>query len=304
MVNNLLKPLFLVAAMGLGLSNVSMASTLNVFACEAEWAALTQTLGGKHVDVYVATSAMQDVHTIAARPSLIAKMRRADLLVCTGAGLEAGWLPQVQRQGGNSKVQSGNGVFFASDHTHLLDKPQVLDRANGDVHPEGNPHVQFDPQRMLEIANALAERLVLLDPENRQHYQDNLTQFQQAWQQAIVRWQQQAKPLAGKNVVVQHATFLYLLNWLGMNAVATMEPKPGLPPTTAHLQQVLKTIEQQPVSAVLSATYQEARPSKWLNERTQIPMVRLPQSVGGNDASTDLISWYDNVIEQLLAVIK
>ena len=283
---------------------ISSAAPLNIFACEAEWAALSQSMGGENVSVYTATSALQDVHSVDARPSLIAKLRRADLLVCTGASLESGWLPQVQRQAGNNKVQSGAGVFFAADQVSLLEKPAVLDRANGDVHPEGNPHVQFDPQRLLQIASALQERLSKLDPANASTYQDNYAAFAQHWQQAIQQWRQQAAGLKGRKVVVQHSTFTYLLNWLGMESIAMLEPKPGLPPTTAHLQQVLQAIHGQPVLAILSATYQDARPSEWLNERAAVPVLRLPQSVGGDDASTDLMHWYSSVIQQLVQVAK
>ncbi|MCP5349673.1 MAG: zinc ABC transporter substrate-binding protein [Oceanospirillaceae bacterium] len=283
---------------------VASAAGLNIFACEAEWGALSTEIGGDKISVYTATSAMQDVHSVDARPSLIAKLRRADLLVCTGASLESGWLPQVQRQAGNNKVQSGAGVFFAADQVSLLEKPSVLDRANGDVHPEGNPHVQFDPQRMLQIATALKDRLVSLDPENTSTYQHNYAAFAQKWQQAIPRWQQAAAKLKGRKVVVQHSTFSYLLNWLGIESIAMLEPKPGLPPTTAHLQQVLQSIKGQPVMAVLSATYQDARPSEWLAERAGINVLRLAQSVGGDEASTDFIHWYDHVLEQLVQVAK
>lgn len=279
---------------------VASAASLNIFACEAEWAALSQEIGGAKVSVYSATSALQDVHSVDARPSLIAKLRRADLLVCTGASLESGWLPQVQRQSANNKVQSGAGVFFAADVVKLLEKPAVLDRANGDVHAQGNPHVQFDPQRMLQIATALKERLVSLDPQNTSTYQHNYAVFAQKWQQVMQEWQQQAVGLKGRKVVVQHATFSYLLNWLGMESIAMLEPKPGLPPTTAHLQQVLQAIKGQQVLAILSATYQDARPSEWLSERTGITVLRLPQSVGGDEASTDLIHWYTHVIQQLV----
>ncbi|NQD38527.1 zinc ABC transporter solute-binding protein [Permianibacter sp. IMCC34836] len=277
---------------------------LEVFACEQEWGALAQTLGGDKVSVYVATTAMQDIHTIDARPSLIAKLRRADLVVCSGADLEVGWLPQLQRQAGNSRVQSGNGVLFAADTVSLLEKPGALDRAQGDVHPQGNPHVQFDPHRMLTVATALSARLVALDGANADGYRKNFASFKDSWEKAIARWEAAAAPLKGRNVVVQHSTFTYLLNWLGMNAVAMMEPKPGLPPTTAHLQEVLQIIKAQPVMAVMNATYQDARPSEWLSERAGIPMVSLPQSIGGDDKSTDLIAWYDNVIGLLLKVAK
>jgi len=163
------------------------APALNVFACEPEWGALTQELAGDAITLDVATSALQDVHQIEAKPSLIAKMRRADLVVCSGAELEAGWLPQLIRQSGNSKVASGPGSFMATDQVVTLDKPSELDRAAGDVHPQGNPHVQLDPYRVLAIAKALAARLAQLDPGNAAVYTQRLADFSTRWQAAISR---------------------------------------------------------------------------------------------------------------------
>src|SRR5690242_16494679 len=131
------------------------AQALNVFACEPEWGSLVHELAGDKVDVDVGTSALQDVHVIEAKPSLIAKVRAADLVVCTGAELEVGWLPQLIRQSGNTKVASGAGSFMAAMQVKRLEVPTALDRADGDVHPSGNPHVQMDPRRILVIAKAL-----------------------------------------------------------------------------------------------------------------------------------------------------
>src|SRR5262245_21688831 len=144
---------------------------LRVFACEPEWGSLVNELAGDKVSVDVGTSALQDVHQIEAKPSMIAKVRSADLLVCTGAELEVGWLPQLIRQSGNSKIASGAGNFMAAAQVETLEKPTALDRAYGDVHPDGNPHVQMDPRRVLVIAKALDARLAQLDPANAATYQ-------------------------------------------------------------------------------------------------------------------------------------
>jgi len=143
-------PVLLLAA----LASTPAQAKLKVFACEPEWGSLVTELAGDKVDVDVGTSALQDVHQIEAKPSLIAKVRSADLMVCTGAELEVGWLPQLIRQSGNSKVASGQGSFMAAAQVKTLEKPTALDRAYGDVHPDGNPHVQMDPRRVLVIAKA------------------------------------------------------------------------------------------------------------------------------------------------------
>ncbi len=288
---------------GTAMAVMSTASqALEVFACEPEWSSLVQTLAGDKVSVYVATNALQDVHAIEARPSLIARMRRADLLVCAGADLEIGWLPQLQRQASNAKVLAGDGVFFAADQIETLDKPAVLDRAHGDVHPMGNPHVHLDPHRLQVIASALTERLIKVDGANAAFYRQQGDQFQQRWAAAIARWQQQSASLKGKSVVVQHGNFNYLLHWLGMTVVATLEPKPGLPPTTSHLAEVVQTLKAKPVIAILNAAYQDGRPAQWLAERVNVPVITLPYTVGGSEQATDLFSLYDTTLQLLLKV--
>jgi zinc/manganese transport system substrate-binding protein len=277
------------------------ARALEVFACEPEWGSLVQALAGDKANVYVATSALQDVHAVEAKPSLIAKLRRADLLVCAGAELEIGWLPQLQRQASNAKVQGGDGVFFAAEFVETLERASALDRAFGDVHPQGNPHLHLDPHRVQKVALALTERLSRIDVSNAAHYQLQSEQFQQRWTQATASWEQQAASLKGRAVVVQHGNFTYLLHWLGMTAVATLEPKPGLPPTTSHLTEVLQRLQSKPAEAVLNAAYQDPRPALWLAERAQLPVLTLPYTVGGNKQSNDLFSLYDNTLQILLA---
>lgn len=295
-------PPLLCAALAAMAAMSPAAQALEVFACEPEWGSLVQALAGDKATVHVATHALQDVHAIEARPSLIARLRRADLLVCAGADLEVGWLPQLQRQASNAKVQGGDGVFFAAEQIETLDKPAALDRAQGDVHPMGNPHVHLDPHRLQTIALALTERLVKIDGANAAFYRAQGDQFQQRWASAIVRWEQQSLPLKGKSVVVQHGNFSYLLHWLGMTVVATLEPKPGLPPTTSHLADVLQTLKTKPAIAILNAAYQDGRPAQWLAERASVPVVTLPYTVGGSDQATDLFSLYDSTLQQLLKV--
>ncbi|MCB1601972.1 MAG: zinc ABC transporter substrate-binding protein [Lysobacterales bacterium] len=288
----------------LGLGASAPAQALNVFACEPEWASLTQELAGDLATVESATSALQDVHQIEAKPSLIARMRRADLVVCSGAGLEAGWLPQLIRQSGNNKVASGAGAFMAAEQVETLEKPSQLDRADGDVHPQGNPHVQLDPYRMLTIAKALSARLTELDGTHAGNYAERLSDFSTRWQAAISRWEAQAAPLKGRKVVVNHASWIYLLQWLGMAQIGALEPKPGVPPTSGHLASLVELSKSQSTLAIISAAYQDPKAGEWLSERTGVPAVVLPFTVGGNDQAKDLFGLYDSTIDLLLGAIK
>ena len=277
---------------------------LKVVACEPEWGSLVQELAGDKVDVDVATSALQDVHQIEAKPSLIAKVRGADLLVCTGAELEVGWLPQLIRQSGNSKIASGAGSFMAAAQVKTLEKPTALDRAYGDVHPDGNPHVQMDPRRVLVIAKALDARLAQLDPGNAATYQARLADFSKRWLAAMAKWKAQAAPLKGRNVVVHHISWVYLWDWLGINQIGALEPKPGVPPTSAHLASLVATTKNGNTLAIVRAAYQDGKPSEWLSERTGVPAVSLPFTVGGDAQSKDLFGLFDSTINKLLGAAK
>jgi len=275
----------------------------NVFTCEPEWAALVDEIGGELVKTGSATTGHQDVHHIEARPSLIARVRQADLLLCTGAGLEEGWLPVLQRRANNSRVQVGaQGYMEVANHVRLLDRPARVDRSEGDVHAQGNPHIQLDPRNIPVIAQAVAKRLSVIDPEHAKAYQENLSGFLSRWKTALAGWQEQAQPLQGMPVVVHHNSWIYLINWLGLDLLGMLEPKPGLPPTSVHLSQLLAQLEQQPAQVIIRSPYQGARASEWLAERTGVPDIVLPSTVGGNEAVTDLFSLFDNIVQQLLSV--
>ena len=280
-------------------------AALNVFACEPEWGALVQELGGDRVTVYVATNALQDPHQIQAKPSLLAQARRADLVVCTGAELEIGWLPIVLRQSGNNAIQPGKpGYFEAANYVQKLEVPTRLDRAEGDVHAAGNPHIQTDPRNIGRVAMALAQRLAEIDPSGAAPYQQHQRDFAQRWDAAVERWTKQAAPLRGVPVVVQHKGFPYLENWLGLREVAALEPKPGVEPTSAHLTAVLELLQRQPAKMILRATYSDDRSSEWLAGRAKIPAVALPYTVGGNDKARDLFSLFDDTVQRLLGALK
>ncbi|MEP6738768.1 MAG: zinc ABC transporter substrate-binding protein [Caldimonas sp.] len=293
--------LFTFLALPLLLAAVPAQAALRVFACEPEWGALAQELGGSLVDVAVATSALQDPHQIQAKPSLIARARNADLVVCTGAELEIGWLPVLLQQSGNAKVQPGQpGNFAAADFVRKLDVPGQLDRAQGDVHAAGNPHIQTDPRNIALVAAALATRLQQVDPAHAADYAKRQADFAQRWQQAVARWATQGAPLKGMAVVSQHKAFVYLYDWLGMKEVAVLEPKPGVEPTASHLQEVLAALKGTPVKMVLYSAYQDPRPSEWLSKNAAIPAVKIPFTVGGSDAAKDLFGLFDDTLARLL----
>ena len=279
-------------------------AALRVFACEPEWGALARELGGDLVDVSVATSALQDPHQIQAKPSLVARTRNADLVVCTGAELEIGWLPVLLQQSGNAKVQPGQpGNFMAADFVRKLELPAQLDRSQGDVHAAGNPHIQTDPRRIHQVATALSARLQQLDAANARVYAQRLNDFSQRWQQAISRWSLQAAPLKGVLVVSQHKSFVYLYEWLGLVEVAVLEPKPGVEASASHLQAVLASIKTSSPRMTLYAAYQNPKASEWLKQNAGVPAVKVPFTVGGTEGAKDLFGLFDDTLSRLLAVL-
>jgi zinc/manganese transport system substrate-binding protein len=269
------------------------ASALEVFACEPEWASLVSELAGEAANVTVATTAFQDPHRLQAKPSLIAAIRKADLVICTGADLEIGWLPLLLRRGGDPEI------FMASDFVRKLEVPQVISRAQGDIHPQGNPHVHLDPRNIRRVAVALAEQLAEMDTKNAVDYNARLADFQERWSDALVAWDQRAMSLAGLEVASHHRSFSYLANWLGLDIVATIESKPGIPPSGAQLAALLESLSGNPPAVVVRTPYENERPSLWLTERLSIPAIQLPYTISGNAAVTDLFTLFDETLRIL-----
>ena len=245
------------------LFSTSALAALSVFACEPEWASLTEALGGDVVSVYQASTAMQDPHHIEARPSLIAKMRGADLVICTGAELETGWLPVLLQTGGNPRVQPGSkGFIAAADYVERLEVPTRLDRAEGDIHPGGNPHIQLDPHNIAKVAAVVSERLASLDPTHAATYTSRGQDFQTRWAAAITHWEEIAAPLKGMRLVPYHKDSVYLIHWLGMVEVMDIEPKPGIPPSAGYLTELVDRIGREGADAIVHSAYQDPKAAR------------------------------------------
>lgn len=297
-LRNALVALFLV------LAALPAQAQLRVFACEPEWAALVRDLV-PDAQVATATSYLQDPHYIEARPSLIAAMRRADIAVCTGASLEAGWLPTLLQRASNPDIQSGRpGLFFASDHAQLHAPHDHVDRSMGDVHPEGNPHVHLAPDQVPEVARALAERLGALEPEAAAAIQGWYIRWRSSWNRLRTEWRDRAEVIEGHSVVVQHSSFNYLLRWLGVEATADLEPKPGLPPSASHLSRLLAEPGLGDASAILIASHQDPQPAEWLAEQTGLPVIVVPGTVTDQAPTETLGGLISQIIGQIESVVS
>ena len=267
---------------------------VRVLACEPEWAALALAVGGDRVVVHSATHGRQDAHHVRARPSLIAKVRRADILFCSGAELESGWLPVLMQRGARQVVQPGQpGHIMAADHVAVRDRPETIDRSLGDIHPSGNPHVHLDPRNIELLASELAGRLARIDPDNAPAYRSRLASFRDEWAGHIQGWQERLAGLRGMKVIVHHEAWVYFLEWAGLTRVAALEALPGIPPTAAHLREVLERSREAGAEAILRAPFEPRDASDWLSARTGIPVVELPFTVGGHPDADDLVALFD-----------
>lgn len=280
---------------------LSAHAELKVFATVPEWGALAKEIGGDKVKLYTATNAFQDPHRIEAKPSLLAQARQANLVIAAGADLEIGWLPLVLRDSGNPAIQPGRpGYFEAATFVNRLEVPAVVDRAHGDVHAAGNPHAHLDPRNVLKVGEKLAARMAELDAANAAAYQAGFAAFSGKWQTAMARWEKEAAPLKNVAVLVHHASFVYLCHWLGMKEVGTLEPKPGIEPTSGHLGALLARQQTTPARMVLRTAYQQDAPSQWIAGKTGIPAVLLPYTVGGTPEARDLFGLFDDTVQRLL----
>jgi len=289
------------AAIAFVVPGSAVASQLRVFACEPEWAALAEELGGAAVKAYAATHARQDPHYLRAKPSLLAAMRRSDLVICSGAGLEVGWLPVLLQRAGGRSVQPGAvGHVMASAYVPVLEVPEIVDRAQGDIHPEGNPHVHLNPHNIQLVANELTSRLQALDAGNADHYKARLADFSRRWQAAIADWEARAQPLEGMRIVTHHKSWTYLVDWLRLDLAGTLERKPGIPPTVGHLETLLQDVRGADVRAIIRTPYAPDDASNWLSGKTGIAAIVLPYTIGGEPDVTDLFTLFEHHLQRLL----
>lgn len=282
----------------------NLQAKVNIFACEPEWKSLAQEIGRGKVKTFSATTAFQDPHHIRAKPSLVSKIMRADLLICSGAELEVGWLPLLLNRS-KPITQFGNiGNLMAANYVTTIEIPKILDRSLGDIHSMGNPHIHLDPYNILIIAKELKNRLQKIDPKNTQNYQENYDIFTKKWNLAIKKWEDQAKNLAGTKIIVHHRSFSYLAKWLKLELVTTLEPRPGIAPTSRDLQKTLEKLRITPANVILLTPFDPTNASNWVRKKIEIDQLILPFTIGGNEESKDLFSLFDSSIKILLKIDK
>lgn len=239
-----------------------------------------------------------DPHFVVPKPSLIAKARQADLIIANGADLEVGWLPQIIKQANNPKLNN-KGYFEVSEYIQLIEVPKELSRHHGDVHPYGNPHFHLDPHNIPIIAEAITKRLCEISQQDCTYYKGNLREFNNSWNNALQRWDKIGLNLKGKRVVQSHGLYNYLIKRYGLQQIGSIEPLPGIPPSSRHLESLVNVINQQKADLIIQDVYHSDRSARLLSDRTKVPVVVIPHDVGATKEARDLYSLFDTIFERL-----
>jgi zinc/manganese transport system substrate-binding protein len=291
----------LFALLGLFLFPFNAFAKLNVVASIPTFAALAQEVGKDLIDVKSLARGDQDPHFLEPKPSYAVLLNRADLLIEDGLELEIGWLPVLQVQSRNPKIQtSARGHLDASEGLEILEIPSgKVSRAEGDVHPLGNPHYWLNPKNGLIIARHIADRLKELDPTNASTYEENYRQFEQRLRGKIAVWEKELAPFRGKKIITYHKSFSYFADWSGIIIVDFVEPKPGIPPNPGHLLELIDRIKADKIPMILSENYYEPKASQQLAEKTGAKFLIVPTSVNGDPAVKTYEDLFENLIQKL-----
>jgi zinc/manganese transport system substrate-binding protein len=256
--------------------------------------AVVKEIAKDNVDLYVLAKGNWDPHFVVPRPSLISKVRRADGLIINGGELEIGWLPPLIRRASNSKIAKGReGYLDLSQYIEFLNKPTRLDRSDGDVHPRGNPHFQLDPNNILTLANIVREYLSNLDSEHKKEYELNYKKFKQMWSLKLKEWQKNMEDKKGMKVVQYHNNLAYFNKLYGLKTIGTIEPLPGIPPSSRHTIELINLMKSEKPSYILHDVYHSTKTAEFISQKTGIPIIIMPHDIDALDEIEDLVSLFD-----------
>lgn len=278
-----------------GFAKVHVVATLPVFA------SLAEEVGGDRVEVVALARGNRDPHFLDAKPSFAVDLNKADLLIEGGLELEVGWLPPVVVQARNSKIlRNSPGNVNMAEGINVLEVPKTLvDRSLGDIHPLGNPHVWLDPRNAKIMAANIYKHLILVDPEGKNYYEDRLKNFLARLSDQMSKWASQIQSFKGKDIITFHKSFSYFSDWTGLNVVATIEPKPGIPPGSGRVDELLKLMPNYQVKAILVENFYPKKVPEYLSEKAKVPMVIIPADTGEGNIKT-----YFDLINTLIQDIK
>jgi zinc/manganese transport system substrate-binding protein len=261
---------------------------------------VAKKIGGDKVSVSVLGSSKYDPHFIVPKPSLLSKLRRADLLIINGAGLELGWLPPLIRSANNAKIQPGAKGFLDISHSiSMIDVPDSVSRAFGDVHAEGNPHYITDPHNIVPIAKAIEQKLSSIDEDNSQIYKKNLENFIDKWNSYLKIFDNKMLTCKDRKVIQYHELFNYFLKRYGFKSYANIEPLPGISPSSKHTLSIINTIRDKDIKIILQDVYHEKKTAKFIASKTDAKVEVTPHDVGAVKATESLEDFYNSIAEKI-----
>ncbi|MEJ5363176.1 MAG: zinc ABC transporter substrate-binding protein [Spirochaetota bacterium] len=261
---------------------------------------ITRQITGNTATITSLAPPQFDPHFIVPKPSHIVTLRNADLLIINGAQLEAGWLPPLIRQANNPKINtSERGFLDLSGYVKKIEIPQSVTRAKGDVHPDGNPHFHLDPYNIPVLAKAIHQRLILLNPEYAALYTENYTAFITKWQDYLIKWNNALKPLNGKTVITYHTLYNYFLQRYGLTLAATLEPVPGIPPTSKHIKSLEPLFAEKKVAFILQDIYHPDTAAHYFASKYAVPVIVLPHDVNSTSDTKDIFALFDAIVRRL-----
>ncbi len=287
-------------ASGLFITGTTWGAPLRVLTTTEDLAAITREVGGSLVEVESLTRGAQNPHYLDARPSLILKASRADLLILIGMELESGWVPSLLVGARNRNIQPGStGYLDLSSEIEPLDVPVTVDRSQGDVHPSGNPHYWLDPENGKIMARVIGQRLIELIPSETDTIRRRVDSFHRRLDEALSGWLSRMQPFFGRKIVTYHNSWAYFVRRFRLQVVGHMEPKPGIPPSPAHLNSLITNMKREDVRVVLMEPYFSPAIPELLSRETGAQVLTLPPSVGGQEGIKTYVDLFDHLTEQL-----
>ena len=255
---------------------------------------ITKGIGGEHINTIVLAKGNWDPHFVVPRPSLIAKVRNADALIINGAQLEIGWMPPLINRAANPKTKPGSKTFLnLSHHIELILKPKSVDRSAGDIHPDGNPHFHLDPNNILILAKTIKEFLISLDREHKEIYEKNYETFSTQWRENLLIWKNKMADKKGRKVIQFHNNLAYFNRAYGLKNIGTIEPLPGIPPSSRHTIALIKLIKEQKPCCILHDVYHSTKTADFISDKTGLEVVLMPHDIGALDNIEELASLFD-----------
>lgn len=293
-----------VGLIALSATAASFAPPLKVVATTPDLASIAREIGGKAVDVTALAKPTEDPHYVDAKPSHIVTLNRADVLIEGGAELELGWLPPLLENSRNAKIAAGApGHVVASQGVKLLEVPTTFDRSKGDVHSLGNPHFLIDPVNVKIIAGSIADHFARVDPKDAALYRANLAAFDAKVDAKLAEWQKQLAPFKGAPIVTYHKDFVYLGERFKLRIIETLEPKPGIAPSPAHIAQVIGAMKASHAKVILVQPFQNRKTAETVARQTGAVVLDIPQQPGARKDSPTYFQMMDYMVASLATAL-